>query len=99
MKPIDEVARKLRVYEFTRGSGYTPLIKQALEWALRIMRSDPLHAEDKIIERLWKLEEKQAAPEIMAFATRPARAVSINALKWVVDEYDLDRDEPILLEK
>ncbi len=89
MKSIDEVTHKLRELEFTRRSPYRKLIDQALEWALKIMRSDPLHAEDKITERIWRLEEKQAAPERMAFATRPARAIQINALKWVVDEGDL----------
>ena len=89
MKSIDEVARKLREYEFTRGGPFRPLKKQVLEWALRIMRSDPLHAEDTIMERIWNLEEMQAAPEIMGFATKPARIVSINALKWVLDEGDL----------
>lgn len=90
MKSIDEVAHKLLEYEKPKRFTCEPLIKQALSWALRTMHSDPLHAEDKIIKRIWRLEEKQAEPEIMAFATRPARAVLINALKWVVDEYDLE---------
>lgn len=90
MKSIDEVEDKLREYGKAKRLTYGILVKQVLSWALKIMKSDPLHAEDKIIERIWKLEELQAAPEVMAFATKPARAVQIEVLKWVVDEGDLN---------
>jgi len=92
MKFIHEVQDMIDNFSKRKGLTYDKLIKQALEWARKIMlvNDPPLIAEALIRERIEKLEIKQASKERMAFATKPARAVQINALKWVVDEYDLE---------
>ena len=91
MKPIDEVARKIREYEFTRGGPFRLLIKQSLEWALEKMKNKSLghYAEALIRERIELLEERQGISEHLGFAMKPARAAQINALRWVLDEGDL----------
>ena len=99
MKSIDEVEYKVFEYYNPKRWTYEPLIKQSLEWALEKMREHPESSEFRIRKRISRLQEKQVSKERMAFYTRPARAVQINALKWVVGEYDLDRDEPIKKEK
>ena len=85
MKSIDEIYEKVLEHEAKKGINYSKLVVQALQWARLRINGDPLHAEARIRLRISRLQIMQAAPERMAFATRPARAVQINALKWVVD--------------
>lgn len=92
MKSIDEVVRKRFEYAKPKRLTYEPLIKQALDWALEKMKDKNMshYAEFLIRERIMLLEEKQSEIDPQGFATRPARFVLINALKWVVDEYEFE---------
>lgn len=90
MKSIDEVEYKLMEYHKPKRWSYEPLIKQVLEWALEKMREHPTSSEFRIRKRISRLQEKQTEREVTGFATKPARAVQINALKWVVDEYEFE---------
>ncbi|MBA7491593.1 hypothetical protein ES702_02141 [subsurface metagenome] len=91
MKSIKEVENKLADYARPRRWTCELLVKQALEWALEKIEGDGLSmGEYKIRERINKLERKQEERDPLGFATRPARAVSINTLKWVIGEYEVE---------
>ena len=91
MKQLFEIKQTTDLINQTRRSNlYAKLEIQVLEWAYdKIKTHGRSMGEYKIRARLTKLQEKQASKEIMAFATKPARAKQINALKWVVDEGEI----------
>lgn len=89
MKFVHEVQDKIDTYGKPSYRSYESLIVQALEWALKIMLKDPPDLAEAVIRRrIEKLEENQKG--FMAFTTDTPRAMQINALKWVVDEYEFD---------
>ncbi|MBA7661644.1 hypothetical protein ES703_69664 [subsurface metagenome] len=91
MKFIHEVQDMIDHFATPKRWSYEPLIKQVLRWAIKIMRNDSTDiAEAAIRRRIESLGFLQLGKEWTGFATKPARAVQINALKWVVDEYDLE---------
>ena len=84
MKTDDQIYDKLGEYENPRAlGGFQRLVVQALQWARLRINHDPDEAEVLIRARIASLEEMQDKKEIMGFATKPARAFQINALKWV----------------
>lgn len=95
MKTIEEIDAKLSEYSNPRALSYQKLVIQALKWAKARMKHNPPEAEDLILKRIIVLEEMQGKVEVMGFATKPARATQINALKWVVDKYDIDHLDPL----
>lgn len=87
MKQLFEIEKAIELINLTRRANlYAKLEVQALQWSRLRINHDRIEAEGLIKERIEVLQEKQASKEYMAFATRPARAAQINALKWVVDE-------------
>ena len=90
MKTTDQIYDKLGEYANPRAlGGFQKLVVQALQWARLRINHDPDEAEVLIRARIAKLEAIQDQKEIMGFATKPARAFQINALKWVVDEGEI----------
>ena len=86
MKSLDEIYEKVLEHEQKRGINYNKLVVQALNWARLRINHDPVEAENLILNRIAQLQLKQVSKEIMGFATKPARAKQINALRWVIDE-------------
>ena len=91
MKSLFEIKKTLDlIKESSRGNPFARVEIQTFEWAFKTIRMSPLSiAEKEIRRKLTKLQEKQASTEIMAFATKPARAKQIAALKWVLDEGEI----------
>lgn len=91
LRSISKIEEKAAKYEVPRPLTMDPLVKQALDWALEKMKDKDMghYAEFLIRERIMLLEEKQDEKEYLGFATKPARSISINVLKWVVKEFEL----------
>ena len=90
MKQLFEIAQTLNLLRSQRRNIFAPVEIQALEWAYTTIEDEGLSRGKEIIEtRIFKLKYRQEKREVMSFATRPARAKQINALKWVLDEGDL----------
>ena len=91
MKSLFEIKETInKIQSVSRINPYAPVEIQALEWAFKQIENEGLSKGQILIERrIFKLKYRQEKREVMSYATRPARAKQINALKWVVDEDDL----------
>ena len=97
LRSVNEVKEKVADYVRPKRWTCDPLVKRALDWALEKMTDESMshYAEYLIRERIILLEEKQEEKEPLGFATKPARAVSINALKWVIGEFELGEESGV----
>lgn len=97
MKPLFEISQTLNLLRGSRRSNiFAPVEIQALEWAYETIENEGLsRGEEMIKTRIFKLKYRQEKREVMSFATRPARAKQINALKWVINEMEIDHFEPL----
>ena len=97
MKSLFEVKQTIGLLKNTgRANVFAPVEIQALEWAFKTINTEGIsRGQEMIRTRIFKLNYKQGKREVMSFAIRPARAKQINALKWVINEMEIDHFEPL----
>ena len=93
LRDIDEVRAKLESYANPRALTFQVVVEQALSWAVDTMRDYPTNAEGKIRTRIKTLENLQGGP--IRIITDAPREAQINALKWIIYEYDIDYFDPL----
>lgn len=94
MKQLFEIKQTIDLLKQGRNV-FAPVEVQALEWAFKkIELEGRREGENLILNRIAQLQIKQVSKEVMGFATKPARAKQINALRWVINEMEIDHFEP-----
>lgn len=95
MKQLFEIEKAIALIDRGRKTNfYAKLEIQVLNWARLRINHDRFEAENLIVNRIAQLQLKQVSKEVMGFATKPARAKQINALRWVINEMEIDHFEP-----